>query len=405
MSAQVEDRVIAPAEGSGGAPDPDVTSGVHPVEVINATPGLEIVQVTIPAKLVKTPSRKSDFFGSLSEIQAELEDLGTLLANIRTGKAIIPTYAEYIETTRSNLGELVVFINSAKLPPQVDGHLHTLRHINNAWEHMQVSPLIADPHAEYGLQQQLHYLDLLTEQIHKFHYQISLLTVPHEILQRLEKAGPGFYIPFHEVFGEEVPRSEDRDALLKHIALAPHLTPGGFVDVESGRIYKYSTSRGRRMLSVAMLVGCLALATGIVAAACFLPGLGLSLTKADLPKMMVAWGAVLVGMGVHVVVGSAKRSKTQNGMPSVLMDLILIIDARFGEIAMKLILALIGLFGLVIVSAARVSQLAGGADVPTLFQVTPLNAFLVGYSLDSIIELFGTSMEGASQVKGMIKIP
>jgi len=56
----------------------------------------------------------------------------------------------------------------------------------------------------------------------------------------------------------------------------------------------------------------------------------------------------LTGLGVHVIVGSAKRSKTKNGMPLVLMDLILIIDARFGEIVMKLVPGLIGLFGLVI---------------------------------------------------------
>jgi hypothetical protein len=63
---------------------------------------------------------------------------------------------------------------------------------------------------------------------------------------------------------------------------------------------------------------------------------------------------------VHIVVGSAKRSKTQKGMPSLLMNMILIIDARFGEIVMKLILELIGLFGLVIVLASQVKSLIKG---------------------------------------------
>ena len=47
----------------------------------------------------------------------------------------------------------------------------------------------------------------------------------------------------------------------------------------------------------------------------------------------------------------------------------------------------------------------GGEDAQKvlLAQVTPLNAFLVGYSLDSIIELFGTSIESASQVKSLIR--
>ena len=119
--------------------------------------------------------------------------------------------------------------------------------------------------------------------------------------------------------------------------------------------------------------------------------------------MLVAWVAVLIGMGVHIVVGSAKRSKTQNGMPSVLVDLILIIDARFGEIVMKLFLGLICLFGLVIVLTSRMPQLQILNQFTSLTQVSPLNAFLVGYSLDSILELFGTSMEGTSQVKSLIK--
>jgi hypothetical protein len=193
--------------------------------------------------------------------------------------------------------------------------------------------------------------------------------------------------------------------MLKYIALTPHLTPGGFVDVESGRIYRYSTNRWRRMISLAMLVVGLGIATGIVAAACYLGKLDSNwpLKPDDLTKMLVAWAAVLIGMGVHVVVGSAKRSKTQNGMPSVLMDLILIIDARFGEIVMKLILGLIGLFGLVIISTSKMPIPGIPEQVSALMQVTPLNAFLVGYSLDSILELFGTSLEGTSQVKSLIK--
>jgi hypothetical protein len=157
------------------------------------------------------------------------------------------------------------------------------------------------------------------------------------------------------------------------------------------------------MLSLAMLLVGFGIATGIVAAACILTVKDWPLTRADLAKMLVAWVAVLIGMGVHIVVGSAKRSKTQNGMPSVLVDLILIIDARFGEIVMKLFLGLICLFGLVIVLTSRMPQLQILNQFTSLTQVSPLNAFLVGYSLDSILELFGTSMEGTSQVKSLIK--
>jgi hypothetical protein len=332
-----------------------------------------------------------------------LEDLLTVLDSIRKGQTIIPTYANYIDTTKSDLRELIGIINATQMPDDVKDDLHTLRHLNNIWEQMQVSPLIADPTADLDIQQQLHYLDVLDAQIHTFQYQLSLLTVPHRINEYLDITGPGYFIPFHEVFADEVPDREDRDRLLKHLALTPNITPGGFVDTESGRIYRYSRNRWRRMLSLAMVLISLIAAGAIVAAACYLPAPDWPLKPADLPKMMVAWAAVLLGMGVHIIVGSAKRSKTQNGMPSVLMDLILIIDARFGEIVTKLGLALLGLFGLVLISGAHLPQLGVLEQIPTATQITPLNAFLIGYSLDSIIELFGTSMEATSQVKSLVK--
>ena len=388
-------------------PNLELPGSVEIIDEAQIQPVPETPPVPIPAQpissTVSTESEQRAFYSKLREIQAELEDLQTILASIRSGKSIIPTYAEYIETTKTNLRELLAFVNSTELPYEVQNNLHTLRHLNNAWEQMQVSPLVDNPGASYDIQQQLHYLDLLAGQIDTFNSQINLLTVPHQINEWLRITSPGYYIPFHEVFAGDVQNSEERDRLLKYIALTPNLTPGGYVDTESGRIYRYSTNRWRRMLSLAMLLGALGLATGIVAASCYLPVPDWPLTPNDLPRMLVAWAAVLIGMGVHIIVGNAKRSKTQNGMPSMLMNLILIIDARFGEIAMKFILGLIGLFGLVIISTSGIPQLGFLNQVSTLTQVTPLNAFLVGYSLDSILELFGTNLEGTSQVKKLIK--
>jgi len=357
-------------------------------------PGSPLPQDLHPTNNGTAQQKRRDFFNALSEIQAELEDLQNILSSIRKGKTIIPTYAEYIAKTKKDLQELMGFINHTELPKEVENNQHIIRHINNDWEQLKVSPLIEDPNANIGdLQRQLHFLDLLDEQIHSFNYQISQLSIPHQINERLDRTGPGYFIPFHEVFASDVPSSDDRDRLLRYIALSPGLIQGGFVDIESGRIYRYSTSRRRRILSMVMVIVALGIATGIVAAATLLPKDMTGWDPLKLPAMLVAWAAVLIGVGVHILVGSAKRSKTQNGLPSVLMDLILIIDARFGEIVMKLILSLVGLFGLVIIS--NMPQAAT--------QVSPLNAFLVGYSLDSIIELFGTSMEGASQLRSIIK--
>ncbi len=376
----------------------------------------------LPVKKTPVLEVEGGFFDHLCEIRAELEDLQQILNNIRRGKTVIPTYVDYVRTTKRNLAELMEKINfSDEKPKGVANLTIIIRHLNNYWEQIQASPLIAEPQCEPPTSIQLHYLDLLDEQIHGFIYNIAELNIPYQINRWTKSSKPGYFIDFHEVFVRDLPLQEDRDRLLKIIGRTPHMTPGGFVDIDNGRIYCYSTNPWRRLLSAGMLLLALVIATGIVAASCLInPNNTITswpLSPANLTQMLVAWAAVLVGMAVHVVVGSAKRSKTKNGMPSVLMDLILIIDARFGEILMKLILGLIGLFGLVIISSSKLpflnffssileqtTDLSGEAAQKVLLaQVTPLNAFLVGYSLDSIIDLFGTSMEGASQVKGMGK--
>ena len=67
----------------------------------------------------------------------------------------------------------------------------------------------------------------------------------------------------------------------------------------------------------------------------------------------------------------------------------MIVNARLGQILMKLALALTGFFGFV--AATPVDK------------ITPFACLLVGYSLDSIIELFGASLDSqaAAQVESL----
>jgi hypothetical protein len=82
---------------------------------------------------------------------------------------------------------------------------------------------------------------------------------------------------------------------------------------------------------------------------------------------------------VHVGIGSLKQARQQGNLPSVasIGDFTLLLDARVGSILRKLLFALIGFF-----------LLAFTAGVSNF-----MNAFLVGYSLDSVIEVFGTGVE------------
>jgi hypothetical protein len=99
------------------------------------------------------------------------------------------------------------------------------------------------------------------------------------------------------------------------------------------------------------------------------------------------WAAVLAGVVFHIVVATTKRMQAEPGRPPILAlgTLFPLINAKLGRILYKLLLTLIGFAGLVFVL---------GPD-----QATLLNAFLIGYGLDSIVELFGASIERQATVQ------
>lgn len=117
------------------------------------------------------------------------------------------------------------------------------------------------------------------------------------------------------------------------------------------------------------------------------------------PKALyLGWSAVLIGVVVHMAVSTAKQIQAKPAMPVVLpvSKLMIMVNAKLGFIVLRVFLALIGFF-----------TLAFASGIPDAAHQNPflLNAFLVGYSLDSVIELFGTSMEqrAAGQLAGLKK--
>jgi hypothetical protein len=294
------------------------------------------------------------------------------LESVRKGEATIQDYAEYVRKTVADIRELMGLIN-------VGGD--DSRHLRNIWEQMLVNPLLAKPEAKFTAQEQLHYLDMLGEQIRRIIYRVGFLTIPSRLNDWLRLTRPGYYIPFHLVFEDEVPNGEDRTRILNYLAWSPEELKGGIVDAANGLIYRYADKLGSRLLSLLYIALALVASTGVVAGACYISVEGWPIGVRHLPAFLVSWVAVLAGVATHVGVGSVKRSRAQGGLPPVvaLGDFTMIADARMGEIFRKLFLALVGFFGL---------AFGGGVG-----QVTPFNAFLLGYSLDSFVELFGSTLE------------
>jgi len=253
--------------------------------------------------------------------------------------------------------------------------------LHNIWEQMSACPLLIDPEGEFDAQEQLHHLNMLDAQCGKLVFQVGVLTIPARLKRWLAGARPGYYVPFHSVFDDELPEWEDRVRLLNYLAWSPELIQGGLVDAANGLIYRYARSSTARLVSFLLLVVAFGVAIGIVIGACYLPIEGWPVKPRHLPMFLVGWGAVLSGVVVHVGVGAVKRRQAQGGRPPIIAvgDLPLLINAKAGQLLLKLLLTLVGFFGLVFTA---------GVD-----NVTPLNTFLVGYSLDSVVEVFSASIE------------
>jgi hypothetical protein len=102
--------------------------------------------------------------------------------------------------------------------------------------------------------------------------------------------------------------------------------------------------------------------------------------------MALGWLSLVVGIAVHAGVATVKSGKLGKRPPIIAKgDMLLLVSARKGQLMLKMFLAAVGLFGLIFIAGVN--------------DVTALNAFLVGYSLDSFVGLFGESLENRAQLQ------
>lgn len=334
-----------------------------------------------PSDDPEEPGMDESNLDALRKLRSEFQGFQSFLTTVRTGKSKIETFAGYVRKTCEDIEEQIVTIHNGDSVAQ----------INNLWEQIRGNPLMVKPEDALEAQQQLHYLDMLDSQIRQIIFLIGYMTIPQRLNKWLSQAWPGYYVPFHVVFEDELPIQEDRQRVLNYLAWSPKAIHNGIVDPISGLIYRYSENTWMRLLSVLWLVLAIVAAGGIVAGSAYIKIANWPLSSSNLPALLSGFAAVLVGVIVHAAVGSAKRTQSQGGLPPVMAmrNILLVIDSRIGQLLLKVLLSLIGFLALVFASG--------------IGEVTLMNSFLVGYALDSFIELFGTSLEqrATSQVANL----
>jgi hypothetical protein len=359
----------------------------------------------------------------LREIRAEILDLNELLDKIRNGEGDIETYSDYIDSTKKSVNTLLNEVRNlldgakadlAKMPPPDLGDSETetlcidddsIRHIENMWEQITANPIIknikqvAIPDDETTTKDQLQFLKILDTRINELIFEIAWLTIPDRLNEWLRSARPGYYIPFHLVFEDELPSKDARIRLLNFLAASPKDIKGGIIDAANGIIYRYSLKRRDRILSVTALLAAVIVSLFII----WLPSKitiplqnnttqsqmllnELGFDEIGVVGLFLAWIGIWAGIVTHVAIGGTKRAKKE-GLPAIiaLRDIDKLVDAKLGDYILKIGIALIGFYGFLFTNLNSTKEVVLNNLI--------MNTFLVGYSLDSIVEVFGKSIE------------
>ena len=323
------------------------------------------------------PVAKKERNALARSIRSEVVNLQNVLTSIQAGETSLRDQAAYIQKT---VLDIPPYVTSLAV---IDGGDET-RTIENLWEQMQFNPLLQNPTAEFDPQQQASYINRLNANIKQMITIIGNMTIPERINDWLKESRLGYYFSFHEVFEDELADPLDRDRLLKHLKWAPNVLENGLglVDQQNGLIYRTTKNQKVKNRSRFLLIMTL-LATFVLVIVLAMPSFidqSWPLKLGNLPALLLGWAALLVGIVVHIMVSSYKRGNEAGGRPPIVAigDLSLWLNAKIGQIILRMGLALFAFCGLAFGTGS----------------VTILNAFLVGYSLDSFLEIFSGSLNG-----------
>jgi hypothetical protein len=356
-----------------------------------------------------TEAGYAQMLGLLREVRAEIQNLRRILMDIkhkaeltdagtRTREILItlrsnqPLYDRNTAQIGARLGELRSLLRAQ--PSLYDRYGDEITHIENHWERAahhwpQVESLPEPAEASAGEEEEAAPDVVLTAEevvrqagraassLDRLIYHAGLLTIPGRLNQHLEQLRIGQKLDFHATFADEVPDQEARQQILHYLGARPMAIHNGIIDAEKGVVFRASPSPGRRKLSyvlitLAVIAG--ALLTLLVAE------MGEWLDLENWPvspgqstDLLVGYAFVIAGGAVHLGVDAIKQARASSGQSFLaLEDWFVWIHINEIGVIVGVISMWIGFFGLLFLS--------GRVDWQT--------AFLVGYSIDSFVDMF-----------------
>jgi len=216
------------------------------------------------------------------------------------------------------------------------------------------------------------------EDIDDIIYQTALLTIPERLNLQLEQIRIGQALDFNAAFKDEIPNDESRQKVLTYLGARPVLIQNGVIDTAQGVVFHASADYGRRRLSyifitLTIMFGAL-IAVGVGELGTLLNLQEWITVPGGTPNLLITYVFVIIGAIVHIGIDGIKQARSNDPNQAFLAidDWFTWIHIHERGIIMGIVSMWIGFLGLVF--------LTGSADWQT--------AFLVGYSLDSFVDIF-----------------
>ena len=229
--------------------------------------------------------------------------------------------------------------------------------------------------SELSIEQPLHEKELLRQlddiENNLFELMVTAekLTFPERLNEKLDEMRIGQPLDFVAEFSDEFPAREYQLGALQYLREHSGLVMG-VVDVEHGLIYRASSHAWRRLISPVFINGCVVLGALMIVllhALHVFPGVNL------VESLLKSYAAVMIGGLAHTLVEALKQYRTRGEHTFIALgDWVMWVHIKEVSILIAVLLLWVGFLG--------IAFSGQGGDWQA--------AFFVGYSIDSVIDLF-----------------
>jgi len=327
------------------------------------------------------------FFALLRDIRVDCQTVLSLAAaiqdkarlkdaTVRKGEvtALLQTSTPIFESNRDKvkklIGQIRTLLDTDSLVYNWDGDL--VAQIENFFE----QGILCWPKPDAEVDQVMIQLDELSAWLDKIIWNCALVTIPPRVQDHLDGMRVGRALNFEREFKDELSDPKERTEMLQYLFDHPK-DVDGVVDVARGIIFKASRDPAKQRWSLARILGVVFLGGLLTALADhFVPRpLQSPLTNLVPTKTLVGcYFCVMLGSAAHLAVEALKQKRAATDTTFLAIeDWILWVHVREASIITGVLTLWLGLVGLTVMKQGAVSWQA---------------SFLVGYSIDSFMELF-----------------